>query len=153
MDGKELFLNKISITLSLARALTYVTEEKAKEIGINAVVSVADSSGRTVITECMDDSFVASYDIAQNKAFTAVSLKTSTEELKKLAQPNMPLYGIQFTNDCKIVVFGGGNPLYYEDALVGGIGVSGGTEEEDAYLSAYGAEAFQKIIEEALKRR
>lgn len=150
MDGKELFSNKVSITLSLARALTYVTEERAKEIGVNAVVSVADSSGRTVITECMDDSFIASYDIAQNKAFTAVSLKTSTSELKKLAQPNMPLYGIQLTNDCKIVVFGGGEPLYYKDSLVGGIGVSGGSEEEDTYLAEYGKAAFEKIIEKAL---
>lgn len=153
MDGKKLFSNKVSITLNLARALTYVTEDKAKEIGVNAVVSVADSSGRTVITECMDDSFIASYDIAQNKAFTAVSLKTSTSELKKLAQPNMPLYGIQLTNDCKIVVFGGGEPLYYKDSLVGGIGVSGGSEEEDTYLAEYGKAAFEKIIEEALKRR
>jgi uncharacterized protein GlcG (DUF336 family) len=63
-----------------------------------------------------------------------------------MAQPNQPLYGIQFTNNCRIVVFGGGDPLKIGDTVVGGLGVSGGTEELDTYLSAYGADYFKNNL-------
>ena len=79
------------------------------------------------------------------KAFTVVSLKMSTSTLKPLAQPGGPLYGIQFTNDCHIVIFGGGEPLCDGNGnIIGGLGVSGGSEEQDAALAAYGKEIFEK---------
>ena len=93
----------------------------------------------------MDDAYIASYDIAVQKAFTVVSLKMSTATLKPLAQPGGSLYGIQFTNGGKIVIFGGGEPLKNrEGQIVGGIGVSGGTEAQDTALAAYGKEIFEK---------
>ena len=70
----------------------------------------------------------------------------STIDLKPLAQPGASLYGIQFTNEGKIVVFGGGDPLYFGGRIVGGLGVSGGTEEQDTALSAYGAQYFKDYI-------
>ena len=86
----------------------------------------------------------ASYDVAVNKAFTVVALKMSTIALKPLAQPGESLYGIQFTNNGKIVIFGGGDPLANEDGkIIGGLGVSGGSEEQDAALSAYGRRFFE----------
>ena len=92
----------------------------------------------------MDDAYIASYDVAVNKAFTVVALKMSTLTLKPLAQPGGSLYGIQFTNDGKIVIFGGGDTLTDGGGrIVGGIGVSGGSEDEDSALSAYGKEYFE----------
>ena len=65
------------------------------EMGVKAVVAVYNAAARPVAVECMDDSYIASYDVAVNKAYTVVSLKMSTMELKPLAQPGGALYGIQ----------------------------------------------------------
>lgn len=133
------------ITLEQAKALSEQVRKRAKEMGVNAVVAVSNRSARPILVECMDDSFIASYDVAVSKAFTVVSLKMSTSELKPLAQPGGSLYGIQFTNDGKIVIFGGGEPLKNSAGkIVGGLGVSGGTEEQDTALAAYGKEIFEK---------
>ena len=94
----------------------------------------------------MNHSYIASYDIAVNKAYTSVALKTKTAELKKLSQPNESLYGIQFTNSGQIVIFGGGEPLKINGEIVGGLGVSGGSEEQDTFLAAYGEEIFSKLL-------
>ncbi len=134
------------LNLKTAKKLAGMIEEKAAEIGVNAVVAIADAGANPILTECMDDSYIASYDIAVNKAFTSVSLKMSTKKLSSLAQPGQPLYGIQFTNNGKIVIFGGGVPLKINGKIVGGLGVSGGSEEQDTYLAQYGKEIFDKII-------
>ncbi|MBQ1989210.1 MAG: heme-binding protein [Clostridia bacterium] len=133
------------ITLAEAQKLSEKVRKKAAEMGVNAVVAVANSGGNPVLIECMDDSYIASYDVALKKAFTVVSLKMSTSDLKPLAQPGASLYGIQFTNDGKIIIFGGGEPLCGKDGkIIGGLGVSGGTEEQDTALAAYGKEIFEK---------
>ena len=93
------------ITLKAALRLAEKVKAKAREMGVNAVVAISNRSARSILVECMDDSYIASYDIAVGKAFTVVSLKMSTSKLKTLAQPGGSLYGIQFTNDNKIVIF------------------------------------------------
>lgn len=134
------------ITLAQARRLIAKVEEKAAQIGVKAVVAVTNTAARPVAIECMDNSYIASYDVALNKAFTVVALKMSTIRLKSMTKPGDSLYGIQFTNDGKIVVFGGGDPLEYNGNIIGGLGVSGGTEEQDTMLSAYGASILPDIM-------
>ena len=133
------------MTLEKAKKLALIVEKEAARIGVNAVVAISNSAARPVLVECMDDSYIASYDVAFNKAYTVVALKMSTSELKKLSQPGESLYGIQFTNQGKIVIFGGGEPLCKNGKIVGGLGVSGGSEEQDAYLAKFGAEAFGEV--------
>lgn len=130
------------VTLDIARKLIHKVELKAKEMGVNAVVAVANEGGNIVAVECMDDSYIASYDIAVNKAFTCAALKMPTTTLKELAQPGKELYGIQFTNNGRIVIFGGGVPLCSGDKTIGGLGVSGGSEEQDTLLAQYGERVF-----------
>lgn len=132
------------MTLSLARTLIARVEKKAAEMGVNAVMAVTNEAARPVAVACMDDSFIASYDIALNKAYTSVALKMATKELKPLAQPGAPLYGVQQTNQGQIVIFGGGVPLYSGGKLIGGLGVSGGTEEQDTALADFGGAEMQK---------
>lgn len=133
------------ITLAQARVLSEKVRQEAARMGVNAVVAISNRAARPVLVECMDDSYIASYDVALQKAFTVVSLKMSTSALKPLAQPGGPLYGIQFTNDGHIVIFGGGEPLRdASGAIVGGLGVSGGTEEQDTALAAFGKKLFEK---------
>ena len=100
------------MTLEKAKRLAQAVEKEAEKIGVKAVVAVSNAAARPVLVECMDDSYIASYDVAFNKAYTVVALKMSTSTLKKLSQPGESLYGIQFTNQGKIVIFGGGEPLY-----------------------------------------
>ena len=135
-----------SVNLSIAKKLIARVEEKAKEMGLSVVVAVSDSAGNPVAVECMDNSYIASYDIAVKKAYTVVALKMSTLTLKGLSQPGQSLYGIQFTNDGKLVIFGGGDPLIYNKSIIGGIGVSGGSEDQDVELSEYGAKCLSEII-------
>jgi len=135
-----------SINLCMAKRLIAKVEEKAKEMGLSVVVAVSDSAGNPVAVECMDGSYLASYDIAVKKAYTVVALKMSTLTLKNLSQPGQSLYGIQFTNDGKLVIFGGGDPLIYNSNIIGGIGVSGGSEDQDVELSEYGAKCLNEII-------
>ena len=134
------------MTLALAKRLAEKVEAKAAEIGVNAVVAISNSGARPVLTECMDDSYIASYDVAFNKAYTVVALKMPTTELKNLSQPGCPLYGIQFTNNGQIVIFGGGVPLFADGRIIGGLGVSGGSEEQDTFLAEYGGSIFEDLI-------
>ncbi len=147
-SSERLLISEPKITLSMAKRLSAKIEKKAKEMGVNAVVAVSNAGARPVLVSAMDDSYIASYDIAVGKAYTVVSLKMPTSELKKISQPGQPLYGVQFTNGGQIVIFGGGEPLYIKDTLVGGLGVSGGSEEEDTYLAQYGKAVFEKMAEE-----
>ena len=121
------------MTLDIAQALAQKVREKAEQMGVKAVVAISNRAACTVLVESMDD------------AFTVVSLKMSTSTLKPLAQPGGSLYGIQFTNNGKIVIFGGGEPLKNSSGeIIGGIGVSGGSEKQDTALAAYGKEIFEK---------
>lgn len=135
-----------NISLDLANLLIEKVKAKAKEMGVNAVVAVSTSAGRPISIQCMEDSFIASYDIALKKTFTSVSLKMSTDDLSRLSQPGQPLYGIQFTNDGNIVIFGGGEPLMNNGKLIGALGVSGGTAPQDTALAAYGKKVFEEVL-------
>ncbi len=134
------------MTLALAKSLIEKVEQKANEIGLSAVIAVSDQAGRVTAVHCMDDAYIASYDIAVKKTFTSASLKMSTAGLAKLSQPGQPLYGIQHTNEGKIVIFGGGEPLKVDGEMIGALGVSGGTAEQDTMLAAYGKEMLKEVV-------
>lgn len=130
------------MTLAAAREIIRAVELKASEMGVKAVVAVSDEGGNLIAAERMDDAFIASVDIAVNKAYTVVSLKMPTKKLAELAAPGGSLYGIQFTNNGRIVIFGGGEPLTAQGKILGGLGVSGGTAEQDTLLGEYGRDYF-----------
>ena len=139
--------DKSVMTLALAERIANAVLEEAKRVGVKAVVCVSDAGGHPRLVKSMDDAYIASYDVAVNKAFTVVALKMATIDLKPLAQPGESLYGIQFTNQGKIVIFGGGDPLVNENGvIIGGLGVSGGSEEQDTALSAFGKAYFERHL-------
>ena len=139
--------DKSVMTLSLAERICDAVLAEAKRIGVKAVVCISDAGGHPRLVKSMDDAYIASYDVAVNKAFTVVALKMATIDLKPLAQPGESLYGIQFTNGGKIVIFGGGDPLTNADGkIIGGLGVSGGSEDQDTALSAFGKAYFERLL-------
>lgn len=134
------------MNLKAAQALIDRISQKAAAQGINAVIAVANKAARPVAVACMDDAYIASYDIALNKAYTSAALKMDTRRLKELSQPGGPLYGVQHTNQGKIVIFGGGVPLFSGERLVGALGVSGGSEAQDTALAEYGGAIFEEVL-------
>ena len=144
-DAKTEYSKKY-ITLSAAKRLCEKIEKEAERIGLKVVVAVSNAAARPVVVECMDDSFFASYDIAVKKAYTSVAVKMSTLTLKSMSQPEQGLYGIQFTNQNQIVIFGGGVTLEKDGEIIGGLGVSGGSEEQDVYLAEYGKKVFEEEL-------
>lgn len=136
----------IKMNLELAVKLIECVEAEAARMGIPVVVAVADAAGRPIAVHCMDGAYIGSYDIAVNKTYTAVAFKMSTATLAGLAAPGGSLYGIQHTNGGKIVIFGGGEPLYIGDELIGAIGVSGGSAEQDIHLGVYGKNKLKEVI-------
>ena len=123
------------ITLKTAKIMAEKALAKAEEIKVPVVVSVVDAGGNLLLTERMDDAFVTSIDIANNKAFTSWALKSGTHEISQVVLPGESLYGLNLTNDARIIPFGGGFPILIEDQRVGAIGVSGGSVEEDMCIA------------------
>lgn len=125
------------LDLERATRLIAAVERKALSEGKQAVIAVANAQGNPVAVHVMDGAFLVSYEVAVRKAYTAVAVKMPTAELARLVQPGGTFYGLQ-NLDC-IVTFGGGVPLYENGVLIGGLGVSGGTGEEDHALAVWGA--------------
>lgn len=130
-------INGTDFSLSVVKKMAEAAEQKAAEIGVPIVFAAADRGGNLLLLHRMEDSLLASIDIAINKAYTSVALKMPTDDLYKLAVPGGSLYGITTTNDSRIVAFGGGFPVFRDGTVIGGIGVSGGTVEEDMEIARY----------------
>lgn len=137
---------KNSMTLALAVKLIEAVEKKAAEQKMRVVTAVSDASGRPVAVHCMDGAYIGSFDVALNKTYTSIAFQMSTAQLGRLSQPGESLYGIQFTNGGRIVIFGGGELLEQNGVILGALGVSGGTAEQDTELAAYGKSIFEEVI-------
>lgn len=121
--------------MTTAKRMGAAARVKAEKMGVPIVFSVVDAGGNLTYFERMEDSLLASMDISVNKAYTANALKMSTDKVTDLAKEDGALFGIQFTNEGRIVTFGGGYPLIVEGKVVGGIGVSGGTADQDMAIA------------------
>lgn len=130
------------ITLKLAKALSEGIRLYAEKAGMKVVVAVCNSQGRIITVDVMDDAFLISYDVATKKAYTAVAVKMSTSALGKAIKEGGVLEGF---HNSELIFFGGGEPLMVGGEIVGGLGVSGGTVEEDENLGKFGAKLFEEL--------
>lgn len=121
--------------LRLAKKMAAAARVKAEEIGVPIVFSMVDNGGNLLYFERMEGALMASIDISINKGFTANALKVSTDKVANLVKEEGSLYGLQWTNNNRMVVFGGGYPIIIKDEVVGGIGVSGGSVDEDMIIA------------------
>jgi uncharacterized protein GlcG (DUF336 family) len=131
-----------SVTLSAAQTVVDAARAKAEEIGVPMNIAVVDEGNNLTAFARMDGAWLGSIDIAQNKAYTARAFDMSTLELAPLAQPSQPLYGIEASNQGRLIVFAGGIPLTAGDRIVGAVGVSGGSVEQDHEVAEAGVAAF-----------
>ena len=130
------------ITLEEAKRIVAAAEHKAQEMGQPMNIAVLDAGRNLLAFQRMDGAWVASIDIAIDKAFTSAGRGLTTREIGEMAQPGQPLFGINTTNGGRIVIFAGGVPLMREGEVVGAVGVSGGTPDEDHEVAEAGVDAF-----------
>lgn len=138
-------INPQRMCLKKALRLIEKAEEKAVSIHIPMVITVVDDGGNLVAMHRMDDSLLASIAISHSKAYTAAALRAPTEEAAKDILPGQPLYGLQQTHPGLFCLFGGGMPLMHNDRCIGGLGVSGGTVEEDISVARYAVSSCEDI--------
>ena len=117
--------------LTTTKRLAAAAETRAAELGVPIVFAACDAGGNLMLLHRMDDSLLGSIDIATNKAFTSAAFKLPTDALADQVVPGGSLYGIELSNGGRVVVFGGGMPVFVDGRIVGAVGVSGGTVAED----------------------
>ena len=132
-----------NLSLEKARKIIRAGERKAKEMNIAAVFAVVNPEGNLIIEERMDNAILVSIEVAYKKAYTAAALKLNTEDLTALVQPGAMFYGLQ--SDPKYIVFGGGMLLKVDGKIVGAVGVSGGSAQEDMEIAKACVKAFETI--------
>lgn len=137
------FEKKPYLPLYLAKEIIYCVEKGAEREGVSAVISIVNDNGRLIAFEAMDNSFLASISASQDKAYTAAALRMPTE--KALAESRGGKFD-GLSNGNGILLLGGGNPFFVDDSLVGAIGVSGGTKEQDIELAKLGTRYLNERI-------
>jgi uncharacterized protein GlcG (DUF336 family) len=130
------------ITLEDAMKIISAAQKKAVAVGQPMNIAVADAGGNLVAHVRMDGAWLGSVDIAINKAFTARAFDISTKDLATQSQPGAQFYGIHASNHGRVMIFAGGIPLKRGGKVVGAIGVSGGSGEQDQAVAEAGAAAF-----------
>jgi uncharacterized protein GlcG (DUF336 family) len=129
------------INLKQARQVIAAAEAKAQEISQPMNIAVVDAGGNLVSHVRMDGAWIGSIDISINKAFTARAFDISTAELSEQSQPGRQFYGIQNSNHGRVMIFAGGVPLKRNGLVIGAIGVSGGSGNQDQAVAKAGASA------------
>lgn len=127
------------LTLEAAKFIASGVEIAARNMGVNVVIAIDNEGANLVLLHAMDDSYIASIKASQDKAYTAVALKMPTEAALKEARGGS-LDGL--TNGNGLLLLGGGCPIESNGKILGGIGVSGGTKEQDILLAQIGARLF-----------
>ncbi len=130
------------LTLERAYQIIMAARQKAEEIGVMMNIALVDEGNNLLAFARMPGAWLGSIDIAQGKAYTARAFDMPTKDLGAASQSGKPLFGIQASNQGKIIIFAGGIPLKEGGKVVGAIGVSGGTVEQDQAVAEAGVAAF-----------
>jgi uncharacterized protein GlcG (DUF336 family) len=130
------------LNLEAARRVIAAAEKKAKELGQPMNVAVVDAGGNLLAFERMENAWLGSIDISINKAFTSRAFDISTKDLSGPSQPGQQFFGIHGSNGGRIMIFAGGIPLKSGDQVIGAIGVSGGSGEQDHAVAEAGVSAL-----------
>jgi uncharacterized protein GlcG (DUF336 family) len=130
------------ITLNSAKKIIAAAEKKAEQIGQPMNIAVVDAGGNLVSHVRMDGAWIGSIDISIKKAFTSRAFDIATKELAEFSQSGGQFFGINTSNDGKIMIFAGGIPIKQNNIVIGAIGVSGGSGEQDHLVAEAGASTF-----------
>src|ERR1700722_10522233 len=130
------------VTLNEARRVIAAAEKKAAEIRQPMTIAVVDEGGNLVSHFSLVGAWIGSIGIAINKADTSRAFDISTKDLAQHSQSGGQFFGIHVSNHGRVMVFAGGIPLKRDGKVVGAVGVSGGSGEQDHMVAEAGAKAF-----------
>jgi uncharacterized protein GlcG (DUF336 family) len=133
------------VDLALAARMTQTALDHAEQLGALVSAAVVDAGGHLVHFQRMDRAEIAGPTLAVDKAFTAVAHRISTAELGPLTAPGAALWGLQSNGGGRYVVFAGGLPCWRDGVVVAGVGVSGGTADQDAACARAAVSVFDGI--------
>lgn len=131
-----------TVTAEEARRVIDAAAAKAAEIGQPMDIAVVDAGGNLKAHVRMDGANIGSITIAINKAYTAIAFQCETAQLQGLTRPDGPIYGLNDAHGGRLVVFPGGVPLVRDGSILGAVGVSTGTVEQDQEVAEAGAAVF-----------
>ena len=131
-----------TLTLDDAKQIIAAGEAKAEQLGVPYNIAVVDAGGNLIAHVRQDGAWLGSIDISISKAWTARAFDMDTEALGKMAQSGKPLFGIDSTNKGKVVIFGGGAPILSGKTVIGAVGASGGTVDQDIDVVEAAVRAF-----------
>jgi len=131
-----------TIQLPDARRIIAAATKKAEDIGQPMNIAVVDAGGNLLAFERMENAWLGSIDIAQKKAWTSRAFDITTKDLGENSQSGNQFFGIHASNDGKVMIFAGGIPIKQDGKVVGAIGISGGSGEQDHTVAQAGAAAF-----------
>ena len=133
-----------NLDLNDAARLLEGARARASEIGVPMCIAVTDAAGNLVAFERMDGGKITSITIAIDKAYTAAAAKKATHEYGAASQPGAPAYGINSAIGGRLMVVGGGLPLIVSDEVVGAVGVSSGTPDQDRDVAQAALDHFSR---------
>lgn len=133
------------LTDEICDKLCMAAKEKSKDIGIDISFAVCDENGLPRVYRRFGEALVLSITLVPGKAYTSAVTQCKTKDLAAYAAEGGTLMAIQ-TNDPKITLVAGGYPLFANGKITGGIGVGGGTEEQDCEIAEYIVSVFNKLI-------
>ncbi|QJU60147.1 heme-binding protein [Sphingomonas sp. AP4-R1] len=131
-----------SLSLVDAKRMLEAGEARAAQLGIAYNIAVVDAGGALVAFARQDGALVGSIDLAIGKAITSRLFDKTTATLAELAQPGAPLFGIGSSNAGRVVIFGGGLPVRIDGEIVGAVGASAGSVEQDIAVAEAAAAAL-----------
>ena len=126
---------RASVTAELAKAMIEAAEQKAAQMGSAFVIAIVDDSGVLKAVSRMDGAPLLSVQVAQDKAYTAVGFGLATDAWYNFVKDDPPLAMGAAPGIDRLIVFGGGYPIRVGEAVVGGIGVSGGHYSQDSEVA------------------
>ena len=139
-------VNRFEIDLALGQRMAEAARRSAVASGALVSVAVVDAGGHLVVFERMDGAEIAGPVLARDKAFTAVAHRVATHELTDLVLPGAELAGMNSADGGRYIAFGGGLPLWDADRVIGGVGVSGGSSEQDVAAATAALEVFAAAL-------
>ena len=132
-----------TVTLAEARTVIAAATAEAEKIGQPMNIAVVCAGGYLLAFERMENAWLGSVDIAQKKAWTSRAFDIETGTLGTLSQSGDQFFGINASNDGKVMIFAGGVPLLRDGKVIGAIGVSGGLGAEDQAVAEAGAKTIK----------
>ncbi|MGO1488901.1 MAG: cob(I)yrinic acid a,c-diamide adenosyltransferase [Arachnia sp.] len=139
-----------TLDLEAALVMAEAAKDKAQELGVPIVCAVSDGAGNPLLLHRMPDSLLGSIALAGDKAWTSVAFRQPTGELRNQACETGPLFGLQSSSSGRICVFGGGLPIFLDGRLQGGIGISGGTVEQDEVIADHALKTLAQGYKEQI---